>query len=254
MIESRRMTLTPYDILLVIIYLAFLMVGMGFLSLPWTPVLIIISSSILLFLYYILSKKLRGEESDRGRLYRKLLHIIGGLFLTLSTIYYSPASTAYLVLTLLITFLFYEVIRWHILKKPIWLSEALAFFGDPEESREGAFREAIFGLIGVSVILIFLDEKAALCGLITLSVGDGFSGLIGEKLRILPLPFNKKKTVGGLIAGSLASFAAVTIILQDPRGIFGVLFGMLMEAISGDFDNLSVPISSALLYDFLLNT
>jgi len=83
-------------------------------------------------------------------------------------------------------------------------------------------------------------------------LGDGASGLLGERIRSPLLPFSKQKTVGGLLAGVAASSLAALLVIGDPKVLAATLLGMLLEALSEDLDNFLVPVSSALFYSALL--
>jgi len=243
---------TAYDILLILTFLVSLAYGLVYLSLPWFPIALESLVATLLFLYYILSKKPSKDGLQTKRIYRKTFHIIGGLFLTFFVMFYSPFLVVYLVLSLLSIALLYEALRWCILRKPIWLSEGLQFFGVPEELRGGPFYEAFLGLAGVLITVSFFNKEAAICGLLTLSVGDGMSGLVGERIKTPILPLSRQKTVGGLFAGLFASSIMTMLVLGDLKALIGVLLGMSVEVFSQDLDNLLVPVSSALAYTVLL--
>ncbi len=242
---------TAYDIIFVLAFYASLAYGLVCLSLPWIPIVLECLVSILLYFYYLLLRKTSERPPHEGRVYRKVFHMIGGGSLAVFLKLYSSALVLYLVFSLLILFCLYEALRWYILRRPLFISTVLLFFGDQEESQGGPFYEALIGLGAVLLTVLFFQKEAALCGLIALSLGDGVSGLVGERVRTSTLPFSERKTIGGFLAGVIVSSFAVLLAVGNVQALAAVLGGMLVETVSGKFDNFSVPISTALFYSAL---
>ena len=249
--ESMATRLTLYDVAFVLAFYASLAYGIVYLSLPWVPIALEGLVSILLPMYYILSPKPIYRDPQTGQLYRKIFHIVGGSVLVIFMVYYPSLLVIYLVDSLLALFSIYEILRWYVLRRPIWISKGLSFFGDRGEVQGRPFVEALFGLLGVLVTISFFEKGAAICGLVTLSLGDGASGLIGERIKTPLLPFSKQKTVGGLFAGIVSSSLVALLLVGDPKVLAGTLLGMIVEAFSGILDNFLVPVSSAWFYAVL---
>lgn len=91
-----------------------------------------------------------------------------------------------------------------------------------------------------------------------LGMGDAGSALIGVAYGRTPIPWNRRKSVQGTLAGIVAAFLAGVLLalvfyawegLPFPVSLFlvvgaGALAGMLIETLPGVQDNLTVPIGA----------
>lgn len=120
-----------------------------------------------------------------------------------------------------------------------------------------------YGVIFVLITLFFWKSVHAVIALMILCGGDGAADLIGSRVKSLPIPWAKKKTLIGsaamLIAGSLLSLLMIFLVIFLPLNElnFGVyvlpvfiitLAATAIESITpSDYDNITVPLVSLIL-------
>ena len=117
--------------------------------------------------------------------------------------------------------------------------------------------------LSVLALILCLPHRPDIVAIswITLAVGDGLATIVGAHVRTSPLPWNRAKSYGGLIAGSAGAAAAgVAIGFWTAHGmsvpppfwflacapvIAAVVAGLVETVPIGLNDNISVPFSAA---------
>jgi uncharacterized protein (TIGR00297 family) len=120
-------------------------------------------------------------------------------------------------------------------------------------------------------IIIFKDNPLYASFLwLTLSFGDGFSGLIGIKFGKMKLRYNSDKTVEGFLAGFISSFTGMILIYLFLKNRFPqalntseILLMILLLSLSTSFvetlplkinDNITVPITGFIISFIFINS
>jgi uncharacterized protein (TIGR00297 family) len=106
--------------------------------------------------------------------------------------------------------------------------------------------------VTVLIIVFHWHIEIAAVAWVLLAFGDGFSTLIGERLPLAPLPWNPRKSFGGLAAfvlfGGAAAFAIARLFgaPQEVAIAAAVLVSAIVESLPlGLDDNVTVPFAAA---------
>ncbi|HEY3055981.1 MAG TPA: DUF92 domain-containing protein [Thermoanaerobaculia bacterium] len=117
----------------------------------------------------------------------------------------------------------------------------------------------LYPMAVLALILVFHSHlPIAAAAWVILAFGDGFATLIGKRMRIASLPWNRDKTWGGLIAFVVAGGAAGAAIAAWMRGpsLFAVIAAVLAGAVVESLplrvdDNVTVPFAAAVTLTLL---
>jgi dolichol kinase len=209
----------------------------------------LVLSVVAVLLAVLVSQTLRASlKSPVGTLGagRKFLHLAGGSALTLGVLLL-PSELLFLMLSLLGTYLVYEEFRWGIVRRQLWLSTALAFFGSPEEMSGRPFWEAILGMTAVCLVLSLFNTTVALAAIVNLTFGDGIAGLAREKLDEEARSFSAEKGWFGSLIGLLSSALVILVLTGNASLLMPIAVGMIVERLPIPIDdNFTVPVSTAL--------
>jgi len=85
--------------------------------------------------------------------------------------------------------------------------------------------------------------------MLIMALGDGFATLIGKTGKIRTI-FNKKKTLEGTVAGTIAAFVGASLIIPMQQAVFASAFAMFVELIGFKVgkivdDNITVTLAAA---------
>lgn len=134
-------------------------------------------------------------------------------------------------------------------------------FRDGDLDRPWASGIVIYPIAVLGLILVFrdrLDLAAAAWGV--LAAGDGMATLVGTTVRSAQLPWNREKSIAGLLAFVVAAAAAAVGLLawttgapvstwMIATGVIAALVAGLVETIPIRLDdNLSVPTAAAVVF------
>ena len=111
----------------------------------------------------------------------------------------------------------------------------------------------LYPLAVLVLILVFRHRlQDAAIAWVMLAFGDGVATLAGRSVRIAPLPWNRDKSVGGMLAFIVAASAGGIAVAEwlDHRAPFVILLTAVVAAIVeslplGVDDNVTVPFASA---------
>jgi len=123
---------------------------------------------------------------------------------------------------------------------------------------------AIAYFLVLLVIVLVFPVTAAAVALAILALGDGMATLIGKSFKTKELPWNQNKSFGGLVAFLVFGLIGAVSVLcwMDPSlsisqalfiGIKTVVVAAIVESLPWKInDNISVPLVSAIVLNFLL--
>ncbi|MBS3172350.1 hypothetical protein J4438_02100 [Candidatus Woesearchaeota archaeon] len=174
---------------------------------------------------------------------RKTVHILSGIILVILLEY--NIITKYFLLWLLAFALCFSIISLK-LKVPLatWILHKF-------DRKDAAFPAlgAITFLIGFVLVLYLFPRDIAYASMLIMAFGDGFATLIGKTGKIRTI-FNKKKTLEGTVAGTIAAFVGASLIIPMQQAVFASAFAMFVELIGFKVgkivdDNITVTLAAA---------
>lgn len=183
----------------------------------------------------------------RNEFLRKAVHIMVGIFLLLLL------RSGFLNYTVLILMLILSLCIYIFTKNQIPFVSRLIEIVDRGERIHG--KGAVTYILGVILVYVFFNDNLQILGasIIILAFGDGFAGIIGKYFGESKLPFNKRKSYEGLLAGILFSFfGALFFVPPMPAFVVSVVISIIeslpirLGKIEFD-DNLFIPILSAII-------
>ncbi len=98
------------------------------------------------------------------------------------------------------------------------------------------------GILITTIIFLPVNRMAALGGIITLTLGDALSTIIGMKFGKTKIVHGK--TLEGTIAGTLAATLGLAVLFPLPIALAAAITGMLAEYLPIN-DNYTIPLASA---------
>ncbi|HYA21923.1 MAG TPA: hypothetical protein VEG31_01925 [Thermoproteota archaeon] len=210
-----------------------------------TLLLSVVTVLLALLVYLILGRSLKPLVHGLGA-GRKFLHLVGGSALTLGVLLL-PSELPFLSLSLLGAYLVYEGFRWRLVRRRLWLTAALTFFGSPEEESGRPFWEAILGMTAISLVLNLFKMEIALAAIVNLAFGDGIAGLAREKLGEQARGFSISKGWVGSLIGMLTAALVILVLTDNTALLIPIAVGMIVEQLPIPVDdNFTVPVSTAL--------
>ncbi len=116
----------------------------------------------------------------------------------------------------------------------------------PHEHRRFAFAPLALGF-GVLMCLEF-PEPISYVAIGVVAFGDGMASIVGRFWGRLPLPYSRRKTIEGSLAGFAASLCVCLVWLPLPAALAVALCAAFLESLPfGDLDNCIVPVAAGLL-------
>jgi dolichol kinase len=114
--------------------------------------------------------------------------------------------------------------------------------------------------LGAVLVWFLFPENVAVSGVIVLTFGDPFAYLGGKLFGRTELPWNRKKTLAGLISFMLVPFILLTLLFDPITAIVVSLAGALIESVEWPHkvlldDNVVIPVLSSVIlfiFSFLL--
>ena len=124
------------------------------------------------------------------------------------------------------------------------------------ENEYHTFTGATYYLLGCLIIMVlFKDQSIIMASLLTMSIADSFAAIIGIKYGVTRI-YNKKSLEGSFVF-FIISFLILNIFISSISITISILIALivtLVELFSFDYidDNITIPISCALLIKFLV--
>ncbi len=201
------------------------------------------------FNYFLRKKALRTysetlppKKSKFSELKRQSFHILYGVSIILSTLYYDTLTIA----NVLLFFLFVGGILsffQHKRKVPI-VNLFLEHLDRENELFPG--KGAFFFTFGCLMTLYIFPQNIALAGISVLTFGDSFSHLFGVFLKKRKNIVSVKKMVEGSLFGVIVSSVVASFFVDPVFGLLGSLAAMSTEffenVLAGLDDNFYIPI------------
>ncbi len=188
-----------------------------------------------------------GEQLE---LLRRLIHISGILTVVLTRVIGTTAVTLILFL-LIAVYIISEYFRLHNRHLPIITT--ITNFSARREELSTWILCPISYAAGILIALNVFPEPINYATIAVLTVGDGFSSLVGTKCGRHVLPHNRNKTVEGSTAFFLSSLMTTLIFVNPIVAVLGSVVGTIAESFdTGKLENVIVPIGSGFCMDLLL--
>ncbi len=184
----------------------------------------------------------RSSHTSRDTVYsglplRKSVHISGALFPFIAVLAGRTLAIKLLVACILL-FLVLELSRPRTKNPPI-----VRALWRGEESKTIAIDPLLYllSILSLLVLASWVDEGICYASIIVLTLGDGFSTIVGVHGKICL--WGSSKTIEGTVAGILAA-ALVGFYFAGFIAVVGSAIGMIAEAGSSKYDNITVPMAA----------
>ena len=170
---------------------------------------------------------------------RKFVHISGAL-VPFIAIFAGRTLAIQLLIACILLFLTLELVRpkaqHHPIVHALWRGE---------ESRAIAIDPLVYFLSILSLLILasWVDEGICYASIIVLTLGDGFSTIVGVHGKMCL--WGSSKTIEGTVAGIIMA-ALVGFYFAGFLAVIGSVVGMIAEARSSQYDNLTVPVTALL--------
>ena len=162
----------------------------------------------------------------------------------------------YILIPLSLFFLIIDFLRHHIkLVKDIYLY-LFSKLTRNIEKKTNTLTGASYYLIGCLIIIYFFDNKAIImASLLTMSISDSFAAIIGIKYGKTKI-YNNKSLEGSFVF-FIITFLIINVFMFELSILKCIIISLivtLVELFSSHYinDNLTIPLSCALLIKFLL--
>lgn len=197
-----------------------------------------------------------GEKSRRGALpsknevLRGTIHICGFTVPILSSIV-GQYTIALLILVVTLMYIASEVAMMNGKHIPI-ISSITRHAKKNIELYEFA-TEPVFFAFGIMFTLLLFPASASSAAIGIFALGDSTAAIFGKIFGKTILPFNKGKTIEGLIGGLFFSFLAATVYLNPLKALVGATIAMFIESLPLPIsDNLIVPLITGVLLTIII--
>ncbi|MGB9959908.1 MAG: HAD-IB family phosphatase [Candidatus Bathyarchaeales archaeon] len=187
---------------------------------------------------------------SKNEIFREVIHACG---LTVPILSSLVGQHAIALLILVVTFL-YAVSEVALISGkhiPIF-SSIIRYAATPPELYEFA-TAPIFFAFGILFTLLLFPAPANSAAITIFAIGDSTAAIFGRIFGKTPLPFNKGKTLEGLIAGLLFSFLAATAYLNPLKALVGAAVALFVESLPLPInDNLVVPLITGAILSIII--
>lgn len=174
---------------------------------------------------------------------RQIVHMIFGAVLILAAGYIGQQNTVILLALILALGLLLVQLKLERRKVPI----IDLFLGELDRKENIPARGGITYVAGLLFAFAAMDFTFALGITAILAFGDGFSTVIGLSGKN-KLPFNKKKTVEGVLAFVIAGTASSMPFIGVESALAYSIFLGLVEAVDfGVDDNILIPLAASVI-------
>ncbi len=187
---------------------------------------------------------------------RKMVHILGVLLIPAMQVF-GKLNTAAFCAFVSVFLIFYplaqERLGHRLVRKAMARVNSFIDFMERKAEKKLLIRYAgavYFFLASAAVMFIFPTGVASV-SIAVLSLGDGFSAIVGGLWGKHKFSFHKNRSWEGSLAFFIASLAGCMYLTNPVTAILASLVGALVEILPvGIDDNLSVPIAVALFLKF----
>ena len=211
----------------------------------------VVTGRLIEILPLIDGKKQRRETlPSKNEVFREAIHAFG---LTVPVLSSLVGQYAIVLLILAVTFLYIasEVAMMDGKYIPI-ISSITRHAATPLEIYEFATAPVFFAF-GILFTLLLFPTPASSAAIVIFALGDSTAAIFGKIFGKTTMPFNKGKTLEGLIAGLLFSFLAATVYVNPLKALAGAAIAMFVESLPLPIsDNLIVPLITGVLLTIIL--
>jgi len=181
---------------------------------------------------------------------RKIIHLASVLVIP-SNIFIGHEFTIYSLIFVILLYVVSEFLRVRKFFTPV-ISNVTNYCSYNFERKSFVYSPLVFA-ISILILITFFPETNAYLGVISLTLGDGISGLIGRQFGKTKIFYNKKKSLEGSMSMFIVIFLISFLFVKDVFTILVLsLVATLVESVSNEaVDNLTVPFSVSLIM-FLL--
>jgi len=117
---------------------------------------------------------------------------------------------------------------------------------------QGFVSAPLFYACGIIAPLILFPEPASFVSIAVLTLGDSSASIVGSTIGKINLPFNRKKSLEGTLAGFFMAFLGSSLFVSFDKAAVAALAGTALEALPTPLDdNLTVPLFSGLILTLL---
>jgi len=206
-----------------------------------------IVGTIISLLWYNFFRKIENRKTTLRFYFRKFIHLAATTVIILRLTVETKYITAF---TFFITslFLISEILRLRKIYLPV--IHEITRFCKKKEERGFLVEPFLFGLS--LCILLFLPVDLFLAGSIPLIIGDAIAGLTGLKFGSHKLPYNKLKSIEGSLGFFISTFIILLLFFDLKISLFLSIFSMLLESVLKKYENLLLPIGSAIFYKLII--
>lgn len=168
----------------------------------------------------------------KGDLERKSIHIISGI-LYIPLIYIS-GSFALEILILLALLYVFAILLLLILRK--MHHQAVCEMTERWSRRHENYiplKPTLLLHIGITISLLLFPVSVVYASIAITALGDGVATISGKEIGKHKLPYSKRKSVEGTIAGTLAAFSGAVFFVSLLQAFAASAGSMLLESIIG---------------------
>ena len=179
----------------------------------------------------------------KTELFRKSIHISGIITIPIS-IFVGIEIVASIIVGLSLLYLTSEILRLRGTKLKL-VSKITEFsVRDDLSDRSKIVTEPFYLAAGVLASLLIFPEPVNYVAIAVVTLGDGFSSLVGKKYGKHRIP-RTKKSLEGTCAGITCAFAVSTLFVTPERAIIASVVGMIVEFLPMPInDNITVPLAA----------
>ncbi|MFP4045712.1 MAG: diacylglycerol/polyprenol kinase family protein [Candidatus Aenigmatarchaeota archaeon] len=124
-------------------------------------------------------------------------------------------------------------------------------FEREEDLKERPYNGAFTFFLSIGTVFLVFPFQAAVIATLVLSVSDSLSTLVGVHYGKNSLPYNENKSWQGSITFLISSFLISAYFLSPLMSVLVAIVGTLIESWPKINDNISVPLTVALLITLL---
>ncbi len=187
---------------------------------------------------------------------RQIIHASGILTILIIQIFgrFNAALIALGITLFFLTVGMYRRYRKNIKFKPKVVDEIEDMLEDGvktlERPKEMPFKGAMMFYLGSFIVISLFDPLISMPSIAVLAMADSLSTIIGKYFGKHKLHVNRKKSYEGSLTFLIIAIAVLYFFTNPAKAFFVAYIAMLVEMIPKLDDNLTVPISVALLMFF----
>lgn len=176
---------------------------------------------------------MKNLDTDlKGELERKFIHIITGL--AYIPLIYLSGDFAFEILVLIAFLYFLIILILAVLKKinykPVF--EMIERWGRRKEEYI-PFKPTLLLHTGITISLLLFPLNIVYASVAITALGDGIATISGKWIGRHKLPYSKRKTFEGTIAGVAAAFSGALLFVSPVQALLGSCGAILLESLIG---------------------